>query len=47
MVVKVGIGGFSMGAATALYSAICFAMGRYGNGISYPINLKAIIGLSG
>ncbi|KAK2378681.1 acyl-protein thioesterase [Trifolium repens] len=45
--VKVGIGGFSMGAATALYSATCFAMGRYGNGIPYLINLKAVIGLSG
>ncbi|XP_057454206.1 uncharacterized protein LOC130745829 [Lotus japonicus] len=45
--VKVGIGGFSMGAATALYSATCFAMGRCGNGIPYHINLRAVIGLSG
>ncbi|GAU22314.1 hypothetical protein TSUD_261140 [Trifolium subterraneum] len=45
--VKVGIGGFSMGAATALYSATCFAMGKYGNGIPYLINLRAVIGLSG
>ncbi|WOK95797.1 acyl-protein thioesterase 2-like [Canna indica] len=45
--VKLGIGGFSMGAATALYSATCFAHGRYGNGTLYPINLSAIIGLSG
>ncbi|WJX42802.1 lysophospholipase [Trifolium repens] len=45
--VKVGIGGFSMGAATALYSATCFAMGRYGNGIPYLTNLRAVIGLSG
>ncbi|KAI4329307.1 hypothetical protein L6164_021589 [Bauhinia variegata] len=45
--VKVGIGGFSMGAATALYSATCFAMGSYGNGIPYPVNLRAVVGLSG
>lgn len=45
--VKVGIGGFSMGAAVAQYSATCFAMGRYGNGIPYPVNLRAVVGLSG
>ncbi|PKI71161.1 hypothetical protein CRG98_008459 [Punica granatum] len=45
--VKVGIGGFSMGAATALYSAVCWASGRYVNGIPYPINLRAVMGLSG
>ncbi|KAF2302551.1 hypothetical protein GH714_037692 [Hevea brasiliensis] len=45
--VKVGIGGFSMGAATALYSATCAALGRYGNGNLYPINLRAVVGLSG
>ncbi|KAK4354437.1 hypothetical protein RND71_026631 [Anisodus tanguticus] len=45
--VKVGIGGFSMGAATALYSATCFAHGKYGNGNPYPVNLRAVIGLSG
>ncbi|KAF9685260.1 hypothetical protein SADUNF_Sadunf03G0036200 [Salix dunnii] len=45
--VKVAIGGFSMGAATALYSATCAAFGRYGNGNAYPINLRAVVGLSG
>lgn len=45
--VKVGIGGFSMGAAVALYSATCFALGRYGNGIPYHVNLRAVVGLSG
>ncbi|GAU11059.1 hypothetical protein TSUD_113520 [Trifolium subterraneum] len=45
--VKVGIGGFSMGAAIALYSATCYAMGRYSNGIPYPVSLRAIVGLSG
>ncbi|GAA0184380.1 hypothetical protein Leryth_005160 [Lithospermum erythrorhizon] len=45
--VKLGIGGFSMGAATALYSATCFALGKFGNGSPYTINLKAVVGLSG
>lgn len=45
--VKLGVGGFSMGAATSLYSATCFALGKYGNGNPYPINLSTIIGLSG
>ncbi|KAL2463093.1 alpha/beta-hydrolase superfamily protein [Forsythia ovata] len=45
--IKLGIGGFSMGAATALYSATCFALGKYGNGNPYPVNLMTIIGLSG
>ncbi|KAK9666311.1 hypothetical protein RND81_14G176500 [Saponaria officinalis] len=45
--VKLGIGGFSMGAAVALYSATCFSVGKYANGSLYPINLRAIVGLSG
>ncbi|CAL5406447.1 unnamed protein product [Camellia sinensis] len=45
--IKLGIGGFSIGVATALYSATCFAQGKYGNGIDYPVNLRAIVGLSG
>ncbi|KAK8595108.1 hypothetical protein V6N13_016015 [Hibiscus sabdariffa] len=45
--VKVGIGGFSMGAAMALYSATAFSLGRYGNGNPYSTNLRAIVGLSG
>ncbi|CAK9324603.1 unnamed protein product [Citrullus colocynthis] len=45
--VKVGIGGFSMGAAMALYSATCCALGKYGNGVPYPIYLRAVVGLSG
>lgn len=36
-----------MGAATALYSATCFAQGNYGNGSPYPVCLRTIIGLSG
>ncbi|KAG6484600.1 hypothetical protein ZIOFF_053121 [Zingiber officinale] len=44
---KLGIGGFSMGAATALHSAACFAYGKYGNGSPYPINVSVIVSLSG
>ncbi|PSR84480.1 Acyl-protein like [Actinidia chinensis var. chinensis] len=45
--IKLAVGGFSMGAATSLYSATCFALGKYGNGNPYPANLSAAIGLSG
>ncbi|GKV00741.1 hypothetical protein SLEP1_g13381 [Rubroshorea leprosula] len=45
--IKLGVGGFSMGAATSLYSASCFAHGNYGNGNPYPANLSAVVGLSG
>ncbi|XP_051152673.1 uncharacterized protein LOC127266448 isoform X2 [Andrographis paniculata] len=45
--IKVAVGGFSMGAAAALYSATCFAQGKYGNGSPFPVNLRAVIGLSG
>lgn len=36
-----------MGAAMALYSATSCALGRYGNGNPYPINLTVVVGLSG
>ncbi|XP_077209994.1 uncharacterized protein LOC143845501 [Tasmannia lanceolata] len=45
--IKLGVGGFSMGAATALYSASCFAHGKYSNSNPYPVNLSAVVGLSG
>lgn len=45
--IKVGIGGFSMGAATALYSATCCAQGKYGKGTPYLINLSVVVALSG
>ncbi|GLT44999.1 hypothetical protein SLA2020_188670 [Shorea laevis] len=45
--IKFGVGGFSMGAATSLYSVSCFAHGNYGNGNPYPANLSAVVGLSG
>lgn len=35
-----------MGGAIALYSANCFATGKYRNGSSYPITLRAALGLS-
>ncbi|THF97255.1 hypothetical protein TEA_008083 [Camellia sinensis var. sinensis] len=44
---KLGVGGFSMGAATALYSATCHVFRQYGNGSPYPVHLSAIVGLSG
>jgi S-formylglutathione hydrolase FrmB len=45
--VKLGIGGFSMGAAAALHSAACYAHGKFSSGIPYPITLSAVISLSG
>ncbi|KAL0921166.1 hypothetical protein M5K25_008213 [Dendrobium thyrsiflorum] len=45
--IQLGIGGFSMGASTALYSAVCCAYGRFGSGNPYPINLSVVVGLSG
>lgn len=45
--IKLGIGGFSMGSATALYSATCAVEGKFGNGNAYPVNLSAVVGLSG
>ncbi|KAJ7958752.1 acyl-protein thioesterase 2-like [Quillaja saponaria] len=45
--IKLGVGGFSMGGATALYSATCCALGHYGNGNVYTVNLSAIVSLSG
>ncbi|KAM7256994.1 hypothetical protein ACFE04_012735 [Oxalis oulophora] len=45
--VKVGVAGFSMGASMALYSATCCALGRYGNGNPYLLNLKTVVALSG
>ncbi|KAL8136136.1 hypothetical protein AgCh_010658 [Apium graveolens] len=45
--IKLGVGGFSMGAASALYSATCFVHGKFGNGKPYPPNLSVVVGLSG
>ncbi|GFZ08378.1 alpha/beta-Hydrolases superfamily protein [Actinidia rufa] len=45
--IKLGVGGFSMGAATALYSATCQVFRQYANGSPYLVNLSAVVGLSG
>uniref|UniRef100_A0A8R7P881 Phospholipase/carboxylesterase/thioesterase domain-containing protein n=1 Tax=Triticum urartu TaxID=4572 RepID=A0A8R7P881_TRIUA len=45
--VKLGIGGFSMGAAAALHSAACYAHGKFSSGTPYPITLSAVVSLSG
>ncbi|GER36598.1 alpha/beta-Hydrolases superfamily protein [Striga asiatica] len=45
--IKLGIGGFSMGAATALYSATCHVFSKYGNTNPYLVNLSSVVGLSG
>lgn len=45
--IQLGIGGFSMGASTALYSAVCCAHGRFANGNLYPVSISAVVGLSG
>ncbi|PWA97083.1 alpha/Beta hydrolase fold protein [Artemisia annua] len=45
--IKLGVAGFSMGAAMALYCATCRALGQYGNGNRYPINLSVAMALSG
>ncbi|KAK6156499.1 hypothetical protein DH2020_010747 [Rehmannia glutinosa] len=45
--IKLGVGGFSMGAAASLYSATCFARGKYENDNQFSVNLSAVVGLSG
>ncbi|KAL0447504.1 UNVERIFIED_CONTAM: Acyl-protein thioesterase 1 [Sesamum latifolium] len=45
--IKLGIGGFSMGAAAALYSATCHILGQYSNRNPYTVNLSCVVGLSG
>ena len=45
--VKLAVGGFSMGAATALHAGTCHVSGKYGNGEPFPANLSAVVGLSG
>lgn len=45
--IKLGVGGFSMGAATAIYSAHCYARGKFGNGTGFSAHLDAVVGLSG
>eukprot|EP00249_Psilotum_nudum_P036542 c7926_g1_i1 orf=85-1044(+) len=45
--IKLAIGGFSQGAATALYTMICAVSGKYSNGIRFPFTLSAAVALSG
>ncbi|KAJ3670880.1 hypothetical protein LUZ60_008306 [Juncus effusus] len=45
--VRLGIGGFSMGASAALYAASCCAQGKFWGGNPYPIHLSIIVSLSG
>ncbi|KAL9242416.1 hypothetical protein vseg_016411 [Gypsophila vaccaria] len=45
--IRVGVGGFSMGAATALHTATCHVSGKYANGEQFPANLSTAVGLSG
>ncbi|GKC50848.1 hypothetical protein Tco_1073593 [Tanacetum coccineum] len=45
--VKLGVVGFSMGVAMSLYCATCRALGQYGNGIRFPINLSAVMDING
>lgn len=45
--IRLAIGGFSMGAATALHAGACYVLGKYGNGEPFPTNLSAVVGLSG
>jgi len=46
--VKLAVGGFSQGCATALYITACSVLGKYGgNGKPFPVKLDAAIGLSG
>lgn len=45
--VKLAVGGFSMGAATALHTATCHVSGKYASGDDFSVNLSAVVGLSG
>ncbi|GJZ97135.1 acyltransferase-like protein, chloroplastic, partial [Tanacetum coccineum] len=47
IVIKLGVVGFSMGVAMALYCATCRALGQYGNGIRFPINLSVVMAING
>lgn len=45
--IKLAVGGFSMGAATALHAGTCYVSGKFGNGEPFSSNLSAVVGLSG
>ncbi|GKC52389.1 acyl-protein thioesterase 2-like protein [Tanacetum coccineum] len=45
--IKLCVVGFSIGAATALHSASCYACGKFGNGSGYPTHLDVVVAFSG
>ncbi|MCL7030122.1 hypothetical protein MKW94_000119, partial [Papaver nudicaule] len=45
--IKLGVGGFGMGSAIALYAAACAVEGKLSNGRPYPHNLSAVVSISG
>ncbi|KAH7404786.1 hypothetical protein KP509_15G042600 [Ceratopteris richardii] len=45
--VKLGVGGFSQGAATSLYSTACSVLGSYGDGSDFPCKLDITVTISG
>lgn len=45
--VKLGVGGFSQGAATSLYTTVCAMIGSYSDGTDFPCKLDITVGISG
>lgn len=45
--VKVAVGGFSQGCATALYITKCSFLGKYSNGNPFPLKLDAAMAFGG
>lgn len=45
--IKLGIGGFSQGAATSLYTTTCSIIGKYSDGTDYPCKFSIAVAISG
>ncbi|KAI5075529.1 hypothetical protein GOP47_0009605 [Adiantum capillus-veneris] len=45
--VKLGVGGFSQGAATSMYTTACSFIGSYSDGTSFPCKLNITVAISG
>ncbi|MCO5562839.1 hypothetical protein L7F22_016474 [Adiantum nelumboides] len=45
--VKLGVGGFSQGAATSMYTTACSFIGSYSDGTDFPCKLDITVGISG
>lgn len=45
--IKLGVGGFSQGAATSLYAVTCSIAGKYSDGIVFPLKFSVAVTLSG